>query len=52
MTTKNVANALGVENVGKLLIQYSVPAIVATAASSVYNIIDRIFIGQGVGPFA
>lgn len=37
---------------GKLLIQYAIPAIVAMAASSVYNIIDGIFIGQGVGPEA
>lgn len=43
---------LGVEKIGKLLIQYSVPAIIATAAASLYNIIDRIFIGQGVGPLA
>ena len=32
--------------------QYSLPAIVATAASSLYNVIDRIFIGHGVGPMA
>ena len=32
--------------------QYAIPAIVAMAASSVYNIIDGIFIGQGVGPEA
>ncbi|HEX2933910.1 MAG TPA: MATE family efflux transporter [Bacteroidales bacterium] len=43
---------LGKEKVGKLLLQYSVPAIIATAAASLYNIIDRIFIGQGVGAFA
>jgi putative MATE family efflux protein len=46
------ANDLGTERVGKLLIQYAVPAIIATAASSLYNIIDRIFIGHGVGPLA
>ena len=38
--------------VGSLLLQYAIPAIVAMAASSVYNIIDGIFIGQGVGPEA
>jgi putative MATE family efflux protein len=43
---------LGVEKIGKLLIQYSLPAIIGTAATSIYNIIDRIFIGQGVGPLA
>ena len=36
--------------VGSLLLQYAIPAIVAMAASSVYNVIDGIFIGQGVGP--
>ncbi len=49
---KGTANDLGVEKVGKLLLNYSLPAIIATAAASVYNIIDRIFIGQGVGPLA
>ncbi len=49
---KGNANDLGVEKLGRLLIQYSVPAIIATAAASLYNIIDRIFIGQGVGPLA
>lgn len=52
MVTRGSANELGVGKVGKLLIQYSVPAIIATAAASLYNIIDRIFIGQGVGPLA
>lgn len=49
---KGTAGHLGVEGVGKLLIKYSGPAIIATAAASLYNIIDRIFIGQGVGPMA
>lgn len=43
---------LGSDNVGKLLLEYSLPAIVAMTATSLYNIIDRIFIGQGVGPLA
>lgn len=46
------AHELGSEPVGKLLFQYSLPAIVAMTVSSLYNIIDRIFIGQGVGPLA
>lgn len=45
-------NELGEKPVGKLLMQYAIPAIVAMAASSVYHIIDGIFIGQGVGPEA
>jgi putative MATE family efflux protein len=52
MATRGNTNDIGTEKVGKLLIQYSVPAIIATAAASLYNIIDRIFIGQGVGPLA
>lgn len=44
--------ALGTENVRSLLMTYSVPAIVAMIASSLYNVIDRIFIGQGVGELA
>ncbi|HNY31345.1 MAG TPA: MATE family efflux transporter [Fibrobacteria bacterium] len=43
---------LSKEKVGKLLVRYSLPAIVAMAASSLYNIVDRVFIGQGVGPYA
>lgn len=42
-------NVLGEKPVGKLLMQYAIPAIVAMTASSIYNIIDGIFIGQGVG---
>ena len=48
----NQFNELGEKPVGKLLMQYAIPAIVAMAASSMYNIIDGIFIGQGVGPEA
>lgn len=44
--------SLGTQSVGKLLVQYSVPAIVASVATSLYNIIDSIFIGRGVGPMA
>lgn len=43
---------LGTKPVGGLLLQYALPAIVAMTASSLYNTIDSIFIGQGVGPMA
>ena len=43
---------LGTEPIGKLLKSYALPAIVAMTASSLYNMIDSIFIGQGVGPLA
>lgn len=51
-TNTNQFNTLAEKPVGSLLMQYAIPAIVAMAASSVYNIIDGIFIGQGVGPEA
>ena len=43
---------LGHGKIGKLLFTYALPAIIATTASSLYNVIDRIFIGQGVGAIA
>ena len=42
-------NPLGYEPVGKLLMQFSVPAIISCLINSIYNIVDQIFIGQGVG---
>ena len=44
--------ALGTEPVGKLLVQYAIPAVIGMIAMSVYNITDSIFIGHGVGPLA
>ena len=49
---KQATLALGTQPVGKLLFQYALPAIIAMVASSMYNIIDRAFIGQVVGPIA
>ncbi|HOP58805.1 MAG TPA: MATE family efflux transporter [Bacteroidales bacterium] len=49
---KGSADDLRNEKLGKLLLSYSLPAIIATSAASLYNITDRIFIGQGVGPLA
>ncbi|MBP5504858.1 MAG: MATE family efflux transporter [Bacteroidales bacterium] len=43
---------LGTEKIGKLLKQYATPAIIAMLATSLYNMVDSIFIGQGVGPLA
>jgi len=50
--TAAAANKLATENIGKLLWNYSLPAIIGTVVMSLYNIVDRIFIGQGVGPLA
>lgn len=43
---------LGTERIRKLLVQYAVPAIIAMTASSLYNMVDSIFIGYGVGALA
>ncbi|MDE6928012.1 MAG: MATE family efflux transporter, partial [Muribaculaceae bacterium] len=43
---------LGTKPVSKLLLQYSVPAIIASLVTSLYNIIDSIFIGRGVNAMA
>jgi Na+-driven multidrug efflux pump len=42
-------NILGTEKVSKLLFKFGVPGAVAMVVNSLYNIIDQIFIGQGVG---
>ena len=52
MDNKQATLELGTKPVGQLLVQYALPAIVAMSASSLYNIIDRAFIGQVVGPEA
>ena len=50
--SKNDPHILGKERIGKLLLQYSIPAIIGMTITSIYNIIDSIFIGHGVGPMA
>ena len=47
-----IPTELGTESIGRLLRKYAIPAIIAMTASSLYNMIDSIFIGQGVGPLA
>jgi len=41
---------LGEASIGKLLYKFSLPATIGTFVNSLYNVVDRIFIGQGVGP--
>lgn len=43
---------LGTANIRKLLMRYAIPAIIAMTATSFYNMLDSIFIGQGCGPMA
>ena len=54
MTAHNnaIPTELGTEKIGRLLKQYALPAIIAQTAASLYNMVDSIFIGQGVGPLA
>ena len=42
-------NPLGYEKVPKLLLKFAFPSVVAMLVSSLYNIVDQIFIGHGVG---
>ncbi|KUO76505.1 MAG: MATE family efflux transporter [Clostridia bacterium BRH_c25] len=41
---------LGEEKVSKLLLKFSIPAIIGMLVNALYNVVDRIFIGNGVGP--
>ncbi len=52
MTEKKIPSELGTRPVGELLRQYALPSIIAMLASSLYNIVDSIFIGHGVDAMA
>lgn len=43
------SNPLGFEPIGKLLLKFAVPAVASMLVNAVYNIVDQIFIGQGIG---
>ena len=42
-------NPLGTAPVGSLIAKFAIPAIISMLVSALYNIVDQIFIGQGVG---
>ena len=46
------SNILGEEKIGKLLLKFSVPAIIGMLVNAFYSVVDRIFVGKGVGPEA
>ena len=49
-TINNTAqNPLATEPIGKLIAKFAIPAIISFLVSAIYNIVDQIFIGQGVG---
>lgn len=51
-TASSHAERLGTEPIGALLARFSVPAIVGMIVGALYNLVDRIFVGQGVGSLA
>ena len=48
-TTRQIKNPLATEKEEKLILKFAIPAIISMLVSSLYNIVDQIFIGQGVG---
>lgn len=52
MAELRTPSELGTEKIGRLLFRYALPAITAMVASSLYNIVDRAFIGHGVDALA
>ena len=49
MIVEEKQNPLGIEKIGTLLRKMAIPAIIANVVNALYNIVDQIFIGQGVG---
>ena len=49
---QDAASRLGTEPVGKLLLRFSLPAITGMIVNALYNVVDRIFVGHGVGELA
>ena len=47
--TQTQQNPLGYKSIPGLLRSFAIPSIIATLVSSLYNIVDQVFIGQGVG---
>lgn len=52
MTRQDSPLPLGTEKISTLLLRYAIPAIIAMTASSLYNLVDSVFIGHGVGAMA
>jgi len=46
------SNELGNENVWKLLVKFSIPAVIGMLVNALYSVVDRIFVGRGVGSMA
>ncbi|MDR0428891.1 MAG: MATE family efflux transporter [Tannerellaceae bacterium] len=50
--TSEITRKLEHEKISRLLLNYAIPAVIGTMVNSLYNIVDRMFIGHGVGPLA
>ena len=42
-------NPLGSESIGKLLVRFAVPSVISMVVNAIYNLVDQVFIGRGVG---
>jgi len=51
-TTNDITWRLEHDKISRLLLHYAIPAVIGTMVNALYNIVDRIFIGQGVGALA
>lgn len=52
MKQANNIHDLATKPIGRLLIEYSAPSVIGMLVTSLYNVVDRIYIGMGVGPEA
>jgi len=48
--TISATDRIGKDSIGRLLLNFSIPAIIGMLVNAIYNIVDRIYIGQGVDP--
>ena len=42
-------NPLGTDKIGRLMLRFAIPSIISIVVNSLYNMVDQVFIGQGVG---
>ena len=44
-----MVNPLGTERISKLMVSYAVPSVISLTVNALYNLVDQVFIGQGIG---
>lgn len=49
MQTEHTANPLATQPLGKLIAKFAIPCVISLLVNALYNIVDQIFIGRGVG---